>query len=84
MSFGIGRAGTLNLSVSHGVSGIAPKWSFAMGVGTAFPYLSHVGGGSTKATLQQTFGGGTHGLGNGKGTGSGTTSTTGRGRGRKP
>jgi hypothetical protein len=88
MSFGIGRAGTLNLSASHGMSGIAPKWSFALGMGTAFPYLSHLGGGSTNATLQQTFGGGTHGLGNGKGsgTGTGTTTTTtgGRGRGRKP
>ena len=82
MSFGIGRAGTLNLSASHGLSGIAPNWSFAMGVGTAFPYLSHVGGGSTNATLQQTFGGGTHGLG--KGSGTTTTTTTGRGRGRKP
>ena len=89
MSFGIGRAGTLNLSASHGISGVAPQWSFALGVGTAFPYLSHVGGGSTNATLQQAFGGGTHGLGKGSGTGTttgGTTTTTtsGRGRGRKP
>ena len=87
MSFGIGRAGTLNLSASHGLSGIAPQWSFAMGVGTAFPYLSHLGGGSTNATLQQTFGGGTHGLGTGKGSGTGTgttTTTSGRGRGKRP
>ena len=87
MSFGIGRAGTLNLSASHGISGVAPQWSFALGVGTAFPYLNHVGGSSTVETLQQTFGGGTHGLGNGNGNGSGTTTTTtssGRGRGRKP
>ena len=85
MSFGIGRAGTLNLSASHGISGVAPQWSFALGVGTAFPYLSHVGGGSTNATLQQAFGGGTHGLGKGGGTTTGTTTgTSGRGRGRKP
>ena len=85
MSFGIGRAGTLNLSASHGIAGVAPQWSFALGVGTAFPYLSHVGGGSTNATLQQTFGGGTHGLGKGGGTTTGTTTvTSGRGRGRKP
>ena len=85
MSFGIGRAGTLNLSASHGISGVAPQWSFALGVGTAFPYLSRVGGGSTNATLQQTFGGGTHGLGKGGGTTTGTTTgTSGRGRGRKP
>ena len=90
MSFGVGRAGTVNLSASHGVSGVAPKWSFALGVGTAFPYLSRLGGGSTNETLQQTFGGGTHGLGNGKGSGTGTTTggttttTSGRGRGRKP
>jgi len=85
MSFGVGRAGTVNLSASHGISGVAPQWSFALGVGTAFPYLSHLGGGSTNATLQQTFGGGTHGLGKGGGTTTGTTTgTSGRGRGRKP
>ena len=89
MSFGVGRAGTLNLSASHGISGVAPQWSFALGVGTAFPYLSHVGGGSTNATLQQAFGGGTHGLKKGgtttTGTTTGTTTTTsGRGRARKP
>lgn len=85
VSFNVGRAGTLNLTTSHGVSGVAPAWSFALGLGTAFPYLSHLGGSSPNSTLQDSFGGGTHGLptttGNGKGTG---TTTTGRGRGRKP
>ena len=82
MSFGLGRAGTLNLSASHGVSGVAPQWSLALGVGTAFPYLSHLGGRSMSETLQGTFGGGTHGLPKSGGT-TGSTATT-RGRGRKP
>ena len=85
VSFNVGRAGTLNLTASHGVSGVAPAWSFALGLGTAFPYLSHLGGSSPNSTLQNSFGGGTHGLPttNGKGAGTGTTTTT-RGRGRKP
>ena len=79
---------TLNLNASRGVSGSAPRWSIALGVGTAFPYLNHLGGGSAAESLQNTFGGGTHGLPNG-GTGKGGTTTTGktstgRGRGRSP
>lgn len=78
---------TFNLNASHGVSGLAPKWSIALGLGTAFPYLNHLGAGSPIQSLQSTFGGGTHGLGGGTtgtGTGSGTGggSTNGRGRGR--
>ena len=34
---------TINVNASHGVSGLAPKWSLAIGFGTAFPYLSHLG-----------------------------------------
>jgi hypothetical protein len=75
---------TMNVSASHGVAGLAPKWSLAIGFGTAFPYLNHVGAGSPLGTLSDTFGGGTHGLGGGTaGSGSGTGgSSSGRGRGR--
>jgi len=31
----------LNVSTAHGLSGIAPKWSIALGIGTAFPTLGH-------------------------------------------
>lgn len=73
---------TLNVSASHGVSGLAPKWSLAIGFGSAFPYLNHVGAGSPLGTLSDAFGGGTHGLGGGT-VGSGTGgSSNGRGRGR--
>ena len=75
---------TLNVSASHGVSGLAPKWSLAIGFGSAFPYLNHVGAGSPLGTLSDAFGGGTHGLGGGtvgSGTGTGGPSN-GRGRGR--
>lgn len=82
-SFVIGGGRTLNLNVSHGISGSAPMWSMALGFGTAFPYLNHVGARSADATLTNTFGGGTHGLPKG-GTGSGTTTTKGTGRRRKP
>ncbi len=86
ISAGIGRAGTLNVTGSHGMSGAAPRWSIAIGVGTAFPYLNHLGGSSPNNTLQDSFGGGTHGLSNGQGNGgsSTTSGTTNRGRGRKP
>lgn len=83
-SFVVHGPTTLNVSASHGVSGLAPKWSLAIGFGTAFPYLNHVGAGSPLGTLSDAFGGGTHGLGGGTtGSGSGTGgSSNGRGRGR--
>jgi hypothetical protein len=78
---------TLNVNASRGVSGLAPKWSLAIGIGTAFPYLSRVGAGSAIDQLRDTFGGGTHGLDGGttgdSGTGTGGTSTE-RERGRRP
>ena len=73
---------TFNANASQGVSGSAPRWSFAFGFGTAFPYLNHLGARSAAESLQETFGGGTHGLsgqGNGNGNASGK-STSGRGR----
>ncbi|MFL5617011.1 MAG: hypothetical protein ACJ79A_01295 [Gemmatimonadaceae bacterium] len=76
---------TFNLNASRGVSGLAPKWSLAIGFGTAFPYLSHLGAGSPLGALSDTFGGGTHGLGGSTGTGTGTGtggSSNGKGRGR--
>ena len=74
---------TLNLNASHGVSGVAPRWSLAIGLGTAFPYLTHVGAGSPIDALRGTFGGGTHGLGNGtSGTGPGNSGSAGGGNGR--
>jgi hypothetical protein len=87
-SFVVHGPTTLNLNASHGLGGSAPRWSMALGIGTAFPYLNHLGGASSVSTLQQTFGGGTHGLpkspGNsGQGSGSGGTTTSGRGHGKK-
>jgi hypothetical protein len=87
LSFVVHGPTTFNLSASHGVSGLAPRWSIALGLGTAFPYLNHLGAGDQ---LRDAFSGGTHGLGEGTGTGSGTgsgnggTSNPGQGRGRKP
>lgn len=71
-------ATTFNVSTSRGLSGAAPDWSIAVGVGTAFPYLNHLGAGSALDNLRNTFGGGTHGLPTGTGTGTGKC----RGRGR--
>lgn len=44
----------LNVSSAHGLSGIAPKWSIALGIGTAFPTLGH----AEAAPLRKAFGGG--------------------------
>jgi hypothetical protein len=52
---------TLNLSAGHGLGGIAPTWSFALGVGTAFPPLAHGG----PSPMRKSFGG----SGNGNGLG---------------
>jgi hypothetical protein len=82
-SFSVFGPATLNLNASHGLSGLAPRWSLALGFGTAFPYLNHLGAGSPIDQLRETFGGGTHGLGNGNGSGSGGTGTPGKGKGRK-
>jgi hypothetical protein len=87
-SYAVRGPTTINLNASHGVSGLAPKWSLAIGFGTAFPYLNHLGAGSPLGALSDTFGGGTHGLDGGTTGGSGTTpgtggSSSGRGRGRK-
>ncbi len=92
IGFAIRGPVTWNVSASHGLRGAAPAWSLAMGIGTAFPYLSHLGSGSLTDLLQETFGGGTHGLGNGNGAGNGvgngnsgaTThgNSAGKGRGR--
>jgi hypothetical protein len=72
---------TFNANASHGVGGSAPRWSLAFGLGTAFPYLNHLGAHSAAESLQQTFGGGTHGLSNqGNGNAAGKTNS-GRGRG---
>ena len=84
-SFDVKGPTTLNLNASHGLGGLAPRWSFALGLGTAFPYLNHLGAGSPIDQLRETFAGGTHGLGNGNGNGSGTTSpgnSGGKGKGR--
>jgi hypothetical protein len=82
-SFGLGGRTTLNVTTSRGISGAAPDWSIAVGIGTAFPYLTHLGAGTPSETLQEAFGGGTHGIGNGgNGNGSGSTKTTGKGKGR--
>jgi hypothetical protein len=75
---------TLNVNASHGMSGLAPRWSLAIGLGTAFPYLTHLGAGSPIDELRGTFGGGTHGLGNGNGSAPGNSGGAGsKGKGRK-
>jgi hypothetical protein len=61
---------SINLAASHGISGVAPTWSFSLGVGTAFPSLGHAASAMSTNVLSQNFGGGTHGLvtsGSGKG-----------------
>ena len=83
LNLGVGRVGTVNLTSSRGLTGAAPRWSVTLGVGTAFPYLNHLGGSSPNAALQQSFGGGTHGIGNGNGNANGVTNI-GRGRSKKP
>jgi len=80
---------TLNVNASRGLSGLAPKWSIAIGFGTAFPYLNHLGAGSPMGALGDTFDGGTHGLdgpgnsGTTGGSSNGGTTNPGKGRGRK-
>jgi hypothetical protein len=74
---------TLNVNASHGVSGLAPRWSLAIGLGTAFPYLNHLGAGSPIDELRGTFGGGTHGLGGGTGQGNSGNGASAKGKGRK-
>lgn len=44
----------LNVSMAHGLSGVAPEWSIAFGVGTAFPTLGH----AETAPLRRAFGNG--------------------------
>ncbi|HEX7978230.1 MAG TPA: hypothetical protein VF461_06485 [Gemmatimonadaceae bacterium] len=83
LSFVVKGPTTLNVNASHGMSGVAPRWSLAIGLGTAFPYLTHVGAGSPIDALRGTFGGGTHGLGSGAtGTGPGNSGSAGGGNGR--
>ena len=64
-------ATTLHLNASRGLGGAAPTWSFGMAFGTAFPYLNHLGAGSSMGQINQAFGGGTHGLSSGGVPGSG-------------
>ena len=52
---------TAHINISHGISGAAPDWGFGFGVGTAFPYLGHLGADSFQQ-LRSTFGSGSHGL----------------------
>ena len=44
----------LNVGTAHGLSGSAPKWSIALGIGTAFPTLGH----AEAAPLRKAFGSG--------------------------
>jgi hypothetical protein len=64
-------AQTLHVNASHGLGGAAPTWSLGMAFGTAFPYLNHLGAGSSLGQGNQAFGGGTHGLTSGGAPGSG-------------
>jgi hypothetical protein len=73
VAFALQGSTTLHLNASHGVAGSAPDWSFGIGFGTAFPYLNHLGAGSS-SQLRGTFGAGT------SGSGSGVSGISGRGR----
>jgi hypothetical protein len=51
------------LDVSRGGSGAAPRWSVSLAVGTAFAYIGGVGHlHDPAAQIEETFGGGRHGL----------------------
>jgi hypothetical protein len=67
----VAGATTLHLNASHGLGGAAPTWSVGAAFGTAFPYLNHLGAGSTMGQGTNAFGGGTHGLGSSAGSGHG-------------
>ncbi len=43
---------SVNIGASHGLSGAAPRWSLAFGIGTAFPVLGH----ANAAPLAKAFG----------------------------
>lgn len=73
VAYALRGATTFNLSASHGLGGAAPSWSLVVAIGSAFPYLNHLGAGSAM-TLRNTFGGGSQGIGSGV--------SGGRGRGR--
>lgn len=53
---------TLTVNGSRGLGGPTPKWSFAVGLGTAFAMLGSVMPRSPVEELQGAFGGGRHGL----------------------
>jgi hypothetical protein len=73
LSYSVAGPSTMNVSLSRGLGGGAPRWSIALGFGTAFPYLNHLGsGGSALKALNSAFGAGTHGS-------SGSTPGSGRG-----
>lgn len=76
LALSVHGASTVHLNASHGLGGAAPRWSVSFGFGTAFPYLNHLGGGSSIDQLRQTFGWAPHGLG------TDTSGSTGVGRGR--
>ena len=62
LSFHVADRSTLNVAASKGLSGAAPNWSLAIGFGTAFPYLNHLGSsGSSMRTLNSAVGGGSYG-----------------------
>ena len=62
LSYHVAGRSTLNLAMSAGLSGAAPNWSLAIGFGTAFPYLNHLGASSSSMrTLNSAVGGGSYG-----------------------
>ena len=72
VAFVISGPTTFNVSGTRGLSGAAPDYSISLALGTAFPYLNHLGAGSALSTLRTMAGGGSHGL---KGGGSTSTSS---------
>jgi hypothetical protein len=73
LAVGVHGATTVHLSTGRGLSGSAPVWSLAIGIGTAFPYVNHVGAATDQ--LRQALGSGSHGTG-------GSSGSSGRGRGK--
>jgi hypothetical protein len=77
MSLGVNVAGpyTLTLSGGHGISGLAARWTMAVGFGTDFNGLQALGSSSPIQRFMRSLGGGSHGN---------SGSTPGSGHGRAP
>lgn len=67
---------TLTISTSHGVSGAAPRWTTAVGIGTDFAWIGSIASSSPMQRVAAALGGRSRRHGRGSST---TTGTTGKG-----